>query len=89
MASGKAPGLQREQVDKAVSALLKYIGSQKADSKDLLEDEEYLYLVSEFTRFGAKSFCISASQNLRVCTLQNIALKKTPQPPKNPSPIRL
>lgn len=49
MASGKAPGLKREQIDKAVSALLKYIGSQKADSKDLLEDEEYLYLVSEVT----------------------------------------
>lgn len=63
MASSKAPGLKREQIDKAVSALLKYIGSQKADSTDLLEEEEYLYL--------------------------NIALKKTPQPPKNPSPIRL
>lgn len=63
MAIGKTPGLRREQVEKAVSALLKYIGTQKADSKDLLEDEEYLYL--------------------------NIALKKTPQPPKNPSPIRL
>ena len=45
MASGKAPGLKREQIDKAVSALLKYIGSQKADSTDLLEEEEYLYLV--------------------------------------------
>ncbi|KAL3138723.1 hypothetical protein ABBQ32_006478 [Trebouxia sp. C0010 RCD-2024] len=63
MASSKAPGLQREQIDKAVSALLKYVGAQKSDSKDLLEDEEYLYL--------------------------NFALKKTPQPPKNPSPVRL
>lgn len=45
MASNKAPGLKREQIDKAVSALLKYIGSQKADSTDLLEEEEYLYLV--------------------------------------------
>lgn len=45
MASSKAPGLKREQIDKAVSALLKYIGSQKADSTDLLEEEEYLYLV--------------------------------------------
>lgn len=46
MAIGKTPGLRREQVEKAVSALLKYIGTQKADSKDLLEDEEYLYLVT-------------------------------------------
>ena len=45
MASSGAPGLKREQVEKAVQALLKYIGTQKADSKDLLEDEEYLYLV--------------------------------------------
>ena len=45
MGSGNAQGLRREQAEKAVSALLKYIGTQKADSKDLLEDEEYLYLV--------------------------------------------
>lgn len=63
MASSKTPGLKRDQVQKAVTALLKYVDSQKQGSKDLLEDEEYLYL--------------------------NIALKKTPQPPKNPSPIFL
>lgn len=55
MASNKAPGLKREQIDKAVSALLKYVGCQKADSKDLLEDEEYLYLVSAFIKLGAAS----------------------------------
>lgn len=55
MASSKAPGLQREQIDKAVSALLKYVGSQKSDSKDLLEDEEYLYLVSACSKLGAVS----------------------------------
>lgn len=63
MASNKAPGLKREQIDKAVSALLKYIGSQKADSTDLLEDEEYLYLVSVITKSGAASFCKPASLN--------------------------
>lgn len=63
MANSKTPGLKREQVQKAVAALLKYVVSQKEGSKDLLEDEEYIYL--------------------------NIALKKTPQPPKNPSPILL
>ena len=46
MASSKTPGLKREQVQKAVAALLKYVDSQKEGSKDLLEDEEYLYLVS-------------------------------------------
>lgn len=63
MASSRAPGLKREQIDKAVSALLKYIGSQKADSTDLLEDEEYLYLVSVFITAGAESFCKFASMN--------------------------
>ena len=63
MASSKAPGLKREQIDKAVLALLKYIGSQKADSTDLLEDEQYLYLVSVFTIHGAKNFCGSTSLN--------------------------
>ena len=62
MASNKAPGLKREQVDKAVSALLKYIGSQKADSKDLLEDEEYLYLVSVFPKPVTDRLCTQASQ---------------------------
>lgn len=47
MASGKTPGLDRQQIQKAVTALLKYVDSQKAGSKDLLEDEEYLYLVSK------------------------------------------
>lgn len=46
MASGKAPGLKQEQIQKAVTALLKHIGTQKEGSKDLLEEEEYLYLVS-------------------------------------------
>lgn len=55
MASSKAPGLKREQIDQAVSALLKYIGSSKADSTDLLEDEEYLYLVSVFTQLVRKA----------------------------------
>ena len=46
MANSKTPGLKREQVQKAVAALLKYVVSQKEGSKDLLEDEEYIYLVS-------------------------------------------
>jgi len=46
MANSKTPGLKREQVQKAVAALLKYVDSQKEGSTDLLEDEEYLYLVS-------------------------------------------
>lgn len=46
MANSKTPGLEREQVQKAVAALLKYVASQKEGSKDLLEDEEFLYLVS-------------------------------------------
>jgi hypothetical protein len=45
MANSTTPGLKREQVQKAVAALLKYVDSQKEGSKDLLEDEEYLYLV--------------------------------------------
>ena len=60
MASSKAPGLKRDQIDKAVSALLKYVGSQKSDSKDLLEDEEYLYLVSPCVKLNAVSLRIQA-----------------------------
>ncbi len=54
MASSKTPGLKREQVQKAVTALLKYVDLQKAGSKDLLEDEEYLYLVSRLLQGHAK-----------------------------------
>ena len=46
MASDKAPGLKQEQVKKAVTALLKHVGRQQEGSKDLLQDDEYLYLVS-------------------------------------------
>lgn len=46
MASSKAPGLKQEQIKKAITALLKHIGRQQEGSKDLLQDEEYLYLVS-------------------------------------------
>lgn len=43
--SGKLPGLDEEQVRKAVIALLKYIGKNKSDSNDLFDDDEFLYLV--------------------------------------------
>lgn len=39
-----ALALDKEQVGKAVDALLKYIGKEKDDAA-LLEDEELLYLV--------------------------------------------
>eukprot|EP00887_Chlorella_sp_A99_P005117 scaffold25.g5117.t1 len=46
MAAAKLQGLSEEQVHKAVKALLKYVGTQKEKSTNLLEDEdELLYLV--------------------------------------------
>lgn len=42
---GSTPGLDPEQVRKAASALLKFVGSQKEDSKELLQDDEVFYLV--------------------------------------------
>jgi hypothetical protein len=41
-----AASVSEEQVRKAVIALLKYIGKQKENSNNLLEDDELLYLVS-------------------------------------------
>lgn len=37
--------VSKEQVKKAVDALLKYVGKQKEESKNLIEDEDFLYLV--------------------------------------------
>ena len=39
------PVLDREQTRKAVSALMKYIGKEKAEAKELFDDDEFLYLV--------------------------------------------
>lgn len=44
------PGIEdidKKQVHKAVVALLKYLGKQKNESMNLLEEDELLYLVSE------------------------------------------
>lgn len=38
-------GLDDEQIQKAVAALLKHIAKQKARSNDLLEEDELLYMV--------------------------------------------
>ena len=37
--------VDKKQVEKAVAALLKYIGKEKKDSSNLLEEDELLYLV--------------------------------------------
>jgi hypothetical protein len=39
--------IDKKQVHKAVVALLKYLGKQKDESMNLLEEDELLYLVSE------------------------------------------
>lgn len=43
---GEVEHIDEKQVRKAVEALLKYIGKQKKDSSNLLEEDELLYLVS-------------------------------------------
>lgn len=42
---GSTPGLDPKQVRKAAAALLKFVGSQKEESKELLQDDEVFYLV--------------------------------------------
>ena len=64
MASNKAPGLKKEQLQKAVKALLKHIGKQQEGSKDLLQDEEYLYLVSCSLQCGDPSTCYTLFHRL-------------------------
>ncbi len=44
MASAR-PVLDREQTRKAVAALMKYIGKEKAEAKELFDDDEFLYVV--------------------------------------------
>eukprot|EP00877_Chromochloris_zofingiensis_P012584 jgi/Chrzof1/757/Cz01g27160.t1 len=39
------PGWRKEQVDKAVASLLKYIGEQQQNTNQLIEDDELLYLL--------------------------------------------
>jgi|LakMenE18May11ns_1017448.scaffolds.fasta_scaffold7664882_1 hypothetical protein len=44
------PGIEdvdKKQVQKAVVALLKYLGKQKDESMNLLEEDDLLYLVRE------------------------------------------
>lgn len=41
----KTPGLQEQQINKAVKALLKFTGQQHDDSMNLLEEDEFIYLV--------------------------------------------
>lgn len=41
----KTPGLDEKQVSKAVTALLKFAGKQKAEKKELFEEDDLLYLV--------------------------------------------
>ena len=45
-----AEGLQDDQIKQAVAALLKHIAKQQARAKDLLEEDELLYLVSSLCR---------------------------------------
>ena len=39
------PGLQEDQIKKAVAALLKHVERQQAKANELLEEDELLYLV--------------------------------------------
>ena len=52
-------GLKRQQILKACQALLKYVEKQKTGTKDLLEEDEIIYLVRENPFFAS---CISQHQ---------------------------
>ena len=43
--SSRTPDLSREQLEKAVVALLKYVGHQQEESNNLLEEDDYIHLV--------------------------------------------
>ena len=59
MASAR-PTLDREQTRKAVTALMKYIGKEKAEAKELFDDDEFLYVV----RFPLRSCRPAAARAL-------------------------
>eukprot|EP00891_Asterochloris_glomerata_P002870 jgi/Astpho2/2870/e_gw1.00050.168.1_t len=42
--SSRTPDLSREQLDKAVVALLKYVGHQQEESNNLLDEDDYIHL---------------------------------------------
>ena len=43
--SSRTPDLSREQLERAVVALLKYVGHQQERSNSLLEEDDYIHLV--------------------------------------------
>ena len=45
------PGVQTEQILKAVKALLKHIEKQKAKANELIEEDVLIYLVRALPRF--------------------------------------
>ena len=64
------PVLDREQTRKAVTALLKYVGKEKAEAKELFDDDEFLYVV----RVQA-SFYLAAAQ--LALSLMRLTLRRT------------
>lgn len=49
----KLVGLNQEQVQKAVTALLKFVGKQKDENNSLFDEDEFLYLVSTMHEWHA------------------------------------
>ena len=43
--SSRTPDLSREQLEKAIVALLKYVGHQQEKSNSLLDEDDYVHLV--------------------------------------------
>ncbi len=94
------PGLQEDQIKKAVAALLKHVERQQAKANELLEEDELLYLVrssskshpSELLWPSGLSRIVKAVIALDVDQLpllQIIALKKTPQDRRKDKPRRM
>ena len=58
--SSRTPDLSRDQLEKAVVALLKYVGHQQEESNNLLDEDDYIHLV-----------CAAASSFASACYVGN------------------
>ena len=58
MSNDVEKSVSREQVGKAVDALLQYIGKKSEKSTSLIEDEDFLYLVC------SKTICHASLQSV-------------------------
>lgn len=96
----KLKGLKKAQVMKAAAALLSHLEKQKAAAASLLEDDEFIYLVSCLPSGPSRPYLLPLALLRRSSTsrtafrltsawLQTLALTRFPQQARKDKPIRL